>query len=120
MLKHIHLLFVVLALAGFLVRVTAAQIKPELLEHKLLKIGPHAINGLLILTWVALVFQGDWLSAEYGWIIAKIVVLLVYVALGLMALKLQGQQRWVAVGGALLCFIYIAKVAVAKNVFPFF
>ncbi|MBS3964182.1 MAG: SirB2 family protein [Methylomonas sp.] len=117
-MKHLHLLFVALAFASFAGRLALAEFKPDMLAQKWLKIAPHVIAALLLLSGIALVFQGRWLEGDYGWIVAKVVVLPIFIVLGLLAMKREGTARWGFAGGALLCFLYIAKVAVSKTVFP--
>jgi len=120
MLKHIHLLFVVLAVASFPIRLAAAEYKPELLQEKWLKIAPHALATLLLLSGIGLVFQGNWLQSDYGWIVAKIFGLLGYIGLGILAMHSEGTRRWQATGGAFLCLIYIFAAAISKKIFIFF
>lgn len=120
MIKILHLTFVLLSIASFVGRVFLAEKHPEMLEQKWIKIGPHIINSLLLITGITLVFQGQWLSGQYGWIIAKIIVLLGYVGLGMVAIKRQGDLRWKAFAGAVACFTYIVVVAASKNIFIFF
>ncbi len=119
MIKIFHLTFVLLSITSFVGRIYFAEKRPEMLEQKWIKIGPHIVNSLLLLTGFILVFQGQWLSGEYGWIVAKIIALLGYIGLGMVAIKNQGALRWKAFAGALACFIYIAIVAVSKNAFFF-
>jgi len=120
MIKIFHLIFILLSISSFVGRIYLAEKRPEMLEQKWIKIGPHVINSLLLITGFTLVFQGSWLSAEYGWIIAKLIALVAYVGLGIVAIKSQGELRWKAFAGALACFVYIAVVAVTKNPFIFF
>jgi uncharacterized membrane protein SirB2 len=120
MIKILHLTFVLLSISSFIGRVYLAEKRPEMLEQKWIKIGPHIVNSILLITGFTLVFQGSWLSAEYGWIIAKLIALLGYVGLGIVAIKSQGDLRWKAFAGALACFVYIAIVAVSKHAFIFF
>lgn len=120
MIKFFHLIFILLSISSFVGRVYLAEKRPEMLEQKWIKIGPHIVNSLLLLTGFALVFQGSWLSAEYGWIVAKLIALVAYVGLGIVAIKSQGDLRWKAFAGALACFVYIAVVAVTKSAFIFF
>jgi uncharacterized membrane protein SirB2 len=119
MLKTIHLAFVGLSLLSFIGRVILSEFKPEMLKQKVVNIGPHAINGILLLSGIALVFQGSWLSLEYGWIIGKLIGLLGYIGLGIMVLHNQGTTRWLAFAGALACFAYIGMVAVTKDAWFF-
>ena len=120
MIKFFHLIFILLSISSFVGRVYLAEKRPEMLEQKWIKIGPHIINSLLLLTGFALVFQGSWLSGEYGWIVAKLIALLGYVGLGIVAIKRQGELRWKAFAGAIACFVYIITVAASKNIFIFF
>jgi uncharacterized membrane protein SirB2 len=120
MIKMIHLTFILLSIFSFVGRVFLAQNRPEMLEIKWIKIGPHIVNTILLISGFTLVFQGQWLSGEYGWIVAKLIALLGYVGLGLVAIKSEGILRWQAFAGALACFIYIGIVAVSKHAFIFF
>ncbi len=115
MLKTLHLTFILLSLISFIGRVILSEINPELLKLKAFKIAPHIINALLIGSGFVLVFQGNWLSGEYGWIIAKLLVLIAYIGLGLFVMKNQGTKKWLAFIAAMACIVYIGIVAVTKN-----
>ncbi|MEI6145264.1 MAG: invasion protein [Methylococcales bacterium] len=115
MLKTLHLTFILLSLISFVGRVILSEVNPELLKLKVLKIAPHILNALLIGSGFVLVFQGDWLSGDFGWIIAKLLVLIAYIGLGLFVMKSQGTKKWVAFIAAMACIVYIGIVAVTKN-----
>lgn len=115
MLKHIHLFFVAVLVASFVGRVMLAEFKPDLLTQKWLKITPHILDTLLLLSGIALFIQGNWLMADYGWIVAKLMALLLFIGLGVLAMHKAGMLRWLAFTGALLCLSYIANVAVSKQ-----
>jgi uncharacterized membrane protein SirB2 len=119
MIKMLHLLFVLLTLAAFGGKMFISVARPELLSHKAVKIAPHVISTLLLLTGIILVFQGNWLAGDYGWLVAKIIALFGFIGLGIMAMRSEGTNRWLAFGGAIVCFIYIGIVAVSKNAFFF-
>jgi uncharacterized membrane protein SirB2 len=119
MFKHIHLLFVALIVVSFVLRVLAAEYRPAVLQKKWLAIAPHALQGLVLLTGIVLVVQGNWLAGDYGWLVAKVLALVAFIAMGLMAMRESGQKRWLAMGGGLLCLFYIAKVALTKNAWFF-
>ena len=119
MLKNIHLVFILLSLISFVGRVILSEINPILLKRKVFNITPHIINTLLIGSGFALVIQGDWLSAEYGWIVAKLLVLIGYIGLGMFVMKNQGTAKWLAFIAAMACIVYIGIVAVTKNAFFF-
>ena len=119
MIKTFHLLFILISIISFVGRVILSETYPSLLQKKVVNIAPHIINTLLIISGVALIFQGGWLSISYGWIIAKIVALLIYIGLGIITLKQRGTNRWLAFIGAMACLVYIGIVAVTKNAFFF-
>jgi len=119
MLKHIHLLFVALLVVSFVGRVMLAEFRPAALSQKWLRIAPHVLDTLLLLSGLALVFQGNWLIAEYGWIVAKMLALSVFIGFGMLAMREAGTARWLAFAGALICLFYIAKVAISKQVLFF-
>ncbi|MGR8931724.1 MAG: SirB2 family protein [Gammaproteobacteria bacterium] len=113
-MKLLHLLFVAAVLFGFLWRVYLAEKNPQKLAEKWLKILPHALAAGLLLTGIGLVFQGNW-SANYGWIVAKVCLMVVFIVFGLFTLKEQGQRRWIAFGVAMFSFVYILKLAATKQ-----
>jgi uncharacterized membrane protein SirB2 len=120
MIKIFHLTFILLSVFSFVGRIILSETHPAILKQKALKIAPHVIDTLLLLSGITLVFQGDWLATEYGWIIAKIIALVIYIGLGVVAMRNRGTVRWVAFVGAMACFVYIGIVAVTKNAFFFF
>ncbi|MCX7098564.1 MAG: SirB2 family protein [Methylococcales bacterium] len=120
MLKYFHLTFILLSVLSFVGKVVLSETHPSILKQKAFNIGPHIINTFLLLSGFALVFQGGWLSTEFGWLIAKMVALFGYIGLGVVAMRNRGTTRWLAFSGAMACFVYIGMVAVTKNAFFFF
>ncbi len=117
MLKSIHMLFILLSVGGFMTRIMLAQFKPACLQAKLGKIAPHVIDTILLLSGIALVFQGNWMAGEYGWIISKLIMLIAYIGFGVMAMRSTGIKRWIAFVLALACFGYILVIAISKHGF---
>ena len=115
MIKIFHLTLILLSITSFVGRVVISEVQPGLLKQPLFKIGPHAINGLLLLSGVVLVFQGPWLAISSAWLVAKVLALFGYIGLGILTLQVRGQNRWFAFAGAMACFAYICIVAVTKN-----
>lgn len=115
MIKLLHLSFILLSISSFVGRVILSETQPLLLKQTLFKVAPHIINGVLLLTGFILVFQGHWMSIEHNWITAKLIAVIVYIALGILVMRQRGMLRWLAFTGAMLCFAYIGMVAVTKN-----
>lgn len=118
-MKHIHLLFVLLTLASFVGKFILTEKQSELLNQKIFKIAPHVISSLLLLSGFILVFQGSWFSANYGWLIAKLIAVAGFIALGILTMRFEGQKRWQAFAGAIALFVYICIVATTKNALLF-
>ncbi|MXR37726.1 SirB2 family protein [Craterilacuibacter sinensis] len=120
MLKHAHAGFAYLTLLSFAIRAGLMLAGSPLLQSKLARILPHIIDTLLLACAVALVILGGW-PLSSPWIVAKIVALLGYIALGTIALKrgrtLQIRQAALIASFALLAYIF--AVAKTKMIAPF-
>ncbi|MBL0284198.1 MAG: SirB2 family protein [Zoogloea sp.] len=120
-LKHFHITCVVLSGAGFALRGWWAITGSGLLRAKLTRRLPHIIDTCLLGSAITLA----WMSGQYpfvqGWLTAKVLGLLAYIGLGMLALK-PGRPpgaRLVAFLAALTTFAYIVSVALSKNPFGF-
>jgi uncharacterized membrane protein SirB2 len=118
LIKILHISLVLISFASFISRVALLQFNPKVLQIKWLKILPHVIDTLLLLSGIYLVIQGSWLAGEYGWLVAKIVALIAYIGLGITVMHQQGKTRWLAFTGAIACYAYILSVAISKNIIP--
>jgi uncharacterized membrane protein SirB2 len=116
--KHVHIGAAATSLALFAVRGAWMLWSPARLERTWVRIVPHVVDTVLLASalWLAVA-----LGAVPGWLAAKIVALLVYIALGTIALR-RGRtraQRTTALVAALATFAYIASVAVTKSPLAF-
>lgn len=116
-LKHMHLTFVVLSIAFFVIRFIWSQIGSSLLDKKLVKVLPHVIDTLLLLSAAALCVTLSQYPFATGWVTAKLVGVVAYIGFGLFALKLGKTKsiRWAAFAGAILSLGFTAHVAVSKQ-----
>ena len=114
-IKHVHVTAAGLSLALFVLRGAWRAVAPERLAASWIRIVPHVIDtGLLV--------SAVWLAWQLGvgaaaWIGAKVVALVVYIALGMIALK-RGRTfavRAAAFFAALATFGYIVSVAITKS-----
>jgi len=116
-LKHAHMLFAVLSIVGFCLRGSLKLFLNKPLNHKLWKILPHVNDTLLLLAAIGLLVVYQWNPIEIPWLLAKLVALVVYIGLGMMALKFGKtltQQR-VYFFLAIIVFVYIMKTAITKQ-----
>jgi uncharacterized membrane protein SirB2 len=119
MIKFLHLIFALLTIAVFVGKFYLSEVRSELLQQQVFKIAPHIISSLLLLSGVILVFQGSWLSGNYGWLVAKLVAVAGFIGLGVLTMRFEGQNRWLAFAGAIACFLYVGMVAVTKHALLF-
>lgn len=119
-LKHLHMTMAALTIAGFLLRGFWAWRVPRLLALKPVRIGPHVIDTVLLASAVALLFAYGWNPLDHGWLMAKIGLLLVYIGLGMAALKprFAPPVRFAAFLGAVAVFAWIVLIARAHRFVP--
>lgn len=120
-LLKIHLATVGISLALFVLRGVWRMLDSPMLGKTWVKIVPHVNDALLLAAAIGMLVAAGLNPLDHGWLMAKIIALLVYIALGTVALK-RGEtalQRTLAFAGALLVFGYIAMVAVSKQAVPF-
>ncbi len=120
-LKHLHMTMAVLSILGFLLRGYWAWASPALLARKPVKIVPHIVDTLLLAAAIGLLIAYGWNPFAFGWLTAKIVLLVVYIVLGTIALKgrVTGAPRAVAFFAAVAVFAWILEIAFTKTVMPF-
>lgn len=120
-LKHIHLTFIVLSLLAFFVRGIWLFINSSMLTKKWVKILPHIISTVLLVSGIVLAVHLSMSPGSQPWLLAKIIGLIVYIGLGVAAFKVPspGARKllWVS---ALIVFAYIVSVAITKNPLGFF
>jgi len=115
-IRQLHVTAAAVSLALFVLRGIWMMASPALLERRWVKIVPHVVDTVLLGSALWLAWQLG-VDGTLGWLVAKVVALFVYIALGTVALK-RGRTRGVrvaALSGALMTFGYIASVAVTKS-----
>lgn len=115
--KYLHITAVVLTAALFLLRGIWMIVDSPWLERRWVKVVPHVIDTLLLLSALVLIFVIHQYPFIDDWLTAKVVGLLVYIGLGMVALHYGKTRRirvvaWVA---AWVVFAYIVSVAVYKS-----
>lgn len=119
-LKHLHLTAVALSFTLFALRAFWMLRESPQLQKRWVKIVPHIIDTVLLVSALSLA----WMLQQYpfvdGWLTAKVLALLAYIGLGTIALK-RGKTRKVrimALVGAVLSAGYIVAVALSHQPFP--
>ncbi|MFV0574565.1 MAG: SirB2 family protein [Vibrio sp.] len=117
-LKHIHLISIALSVLLFTIRYILMMMDSPILNKKFFKIAPHAVDTILLGTGIALIFVTGFMpfTAAGAWLTEKISCVLVYIALGFVALKLGRTKlvRSIAFFGALGWLYWAAHLAMTK------
>ncbi len=120
LLKHAHVTLALVSLGGFTARGYWMLMDSPLLERRWVKVAPHIVDTILLLSGLALVVRYHFFPTDHPWLAAKLVALLVYIVLGSIALK-RGKTRGVraaAFAGALAAFAYILVAALTHRALP--
>lgn len=119
-IKQTHLTTVTLSLLLFIIRGLGMLWDARWLQHKLVRILPHVIDSLLLISAICLTVILHQYPLQAHWLTAKVAGLLVYIAFGTIALK-RGKTktiRTLAFLLALTTFGYILAVAITRNPLP--
>lgn len=116
-LKLVHQGAVALSFAGFFARGLGGLQGATWVRGRTARSVPHVVDSVLLLSALALAWQLRLDPLATPWLLAKIVGLLAYIGLGVLALRpgrSRGQRAaaWLA---ALAVFGYIVSVAVTKH-----
>ncbi|MDF3124403.1 MULTISPECIES: SirB2 family protein [Rheinheimera] len=115
-LKHSHMLFIALSVTFLAVRFLLSLKSPALLQNKFLKIAPHVVDTLLLLTAIGLMLTIQQYPFQTPWLTDKLFGLFAYIGLAVMALKGRTLlMRWVGFLGALSWLALVGKVAITKT-----
>ncbi|MFW1678804.1 SirB2 family protein [Pontibacter sp. JAM-7] len=121
LIKHIHMITVVVSLLLFIWRAGLHWQRPQQAYAKWLRIVPHINDTLLLISAISLAVLLQQYPLAHAWLTTKVVLLLVYIGLGTVALKKAHTRPAIALtsGAAVLCFGYIMAVAISKSPLPF-
>lgn len=116
-IKHSHMGIAYLSLMFFIIRFALFYFQPKLRSNKLLKILPHVLDTALLAfaIWLC-VLIGQYPGTDH-WLSAKVVALLAYIGLGVVAIKRGKVWAFLA---AIAVFAYIMGVAKTHSPLSFF
>jgi len=115
--KLVHQSAVAVSIAGFFLRGAASLADARWVDRRAAKTLPHLVDTVLLVSALTLAWMLRLSPGNAAWLVAKIVGLVLYVALGVIALR-PGRPRavrataWVA---ALVVVAWIVSVALTKN-----
>lgn len=120
-IKQIHVIAVVVSVFGFMLRGWWMIAANPLLGHRLTRVVPHVVDTVLLLSAITLAMMIAQYPFVADWVTAKVLGLLVYIGLGMLALR-RGPNRSVRVSAwlaALVVYAWIASVAIDKQPWGF-
>jgi len=117
LLKMIHVSSVVISYSLFFLRGIWLMQDSRHLQQRWVKILPHVFDTVLLTSAIALAILIQQDPINHAWLAAKVIGLLVYIFLGMIAIRFGKTRKiriaaWVA---AQCVFIYIVLVAVNKS-----
>lgn len=116
-LKLIHVSCAFVSIVGFGLRGYWMACDNPLLQRRIAKVLPHIVDTLLLGSAISLLFVYHLSPLEQPWLIAKIIALVLYIGLGMVALRF-GRTKKIRVSAGLLALLtvgYIVSVAYSKD-----
>jgi uncharacterized membrane protein SirB2 len=119
-LKAVHVACAAISIAGFAARGALMLADSRLLQRRWVRVAPHVVDTALLGSALWLAWILGQVPFVHGWITAKVLALVAYILLGMIALR-RGRTRTIraaALAGALAAAGYIVAVALTRNPAP--
>ncbi|NHZ93187.1 regulator SirB [Massilia sp. CCM 8733] len=119
--KHLHMSCAALSIFLFALRGMWMLRDSPRLGQRWVKSAPHIVDSVLLASAITMVVWSGQYPFVQPWLGAKVVALVAYILLGVVALKPGRPKRVRAVAffAALLTVFYIVAVALTRQVIPF-
>jgi uncharacterized membrane protein SirB2 len=118
--KHAHLTIILLTFVLFIVSFVLTMKKSEMVNNKLLKIGPHVLYTLFVITFIYMVAVNPLNLYPFvnGWASSKLGGFVLYVLSITLALKWAKSNLWRFVGliSAIFWLVMSARLAYADHI----
>ncbi len=118
--KYLHISCVLLSYSLFVLRGIWMLRNSPSLQQRWVKIAPHVVDTVLLASAITLAVQMQVSPGSNPWLMSKIIALLLYIALGTVAIK-RGRTRGIRLSAWLAAqavFFYIVTVALTHNPQP--
>ena len=121
-IKMVHVSSVIISYLLFSLRSIWMMRGSAVLKQRWVKITPHVVDTVLLGSAIVLAIRIQQDPAHDSWLSAKVVGLLLYIGLGMVALRFgkTRKAKIFACVAAQFTFIYIVLVALTKNPTVFF
>ena len=113
-IKLLHITMALLSISGFIYRFVLLKQGKDLKADPMTKVMPHIIDTVLLGSAVALIIMGPFDLMSEHWLLAKIVLLVAYILLGMRALnpKTEDEARRKTFNWACICIFLILCFAI--------
>lgn len=113
----VHVVCVVISASLFVARGAAETAGADWRKWRVLRVAPHFVDTVLLASAVTMVWLLGLSPIAQPWLAAKLIGLVCYIGLGMVALRFGGTKelRRLAFAGALLALAYIVSVAVSRD-----
>lgn len=117
MIKLIHMSTAVISISLFLIRGFWVFRNSPMMQEKWVKIFPHVNDTILLITATILAISTQQYPFVDSWLTAKFTALIVYILLGMFALKRAKEikNKMIFFILALITFSYIVSVALTRS-----
>ena len=118
--RTLHVACAAISIAGFAARGALMLADSPHLHPRWVRIAPHVVDTVLLASAVWLAWFLGQVPFAQGWITAKVLALLLYIVLGMLALRLgrTKRQRAAAFIAGLATVAYIVAVALTRDATP--
>jgi len=122
LLKNVHIGLALISITGFVLRWVWMMNGSSLSTNRLVRIAPHVIDTLFLLSGILLALFIGQLPFRDAWLTAKAIGLVVYILLGMIAMSRRNSRKLqtMAFIAALFTFSWIISVAVFKTPWGYF
>lgn len=111
-IKHAHLLIIVLTFVFFIINLVLLMKESEKVNNKVLKIGPHILYTLFVITFIylAAVNPLNLIPFAHSWATTKLAGFVFYLLSITLALKWAKSNLW-RIAGAISAVFWLAMTA---------
>ena len=120
LVKYLHVGCAALSYAGFFARGVLMMRAAPMLQARWVRIVPHVVDTVLLASAITLSVMSRRYPFVDPWLTAKVIALVVYVGVGMFALR-RGKTRRTRIAAwitAQIVFFYIVAVALTRNPVP--
>lgn len=121
MAKHLHLTLIAVSVLFFITRYIWVMTDSAMMQKKWVKIVPHIVDTLLLISAMVLCVLLSQYPFATGWLTEKFIGLLLYIFFGLLALKIGKDKKIKTIGFVLAIgtIAFMGKLAVTKQALLF-